>query len=151
MKLKDYLAISGYPGLFKMVAQTRSGVIVESLLDGKRMPAYASSKISSLEDIAIYTEVDEVALKEVFKIIFELKDGGKAFETKPSTKEFKAFFEEVLPEYDKDRVYVSDIKRVLNWYNLLLENGVITAESIAQIGKEEEEAQEETNEATEEA
>lgn len=138
MNLKDILAISGYPGLFKMVAQTRNGVIVESLSDGKRMPAYASSKISSLEDIAIYTEVDEVPLKEVFAKIFETQNGESALKASASSKELKAFFESMLPDYDKERVYVSDIKRVVKWYNQLLEQGTITAESLAETEKEEE-------------
>lgn len=138
MNLKDILAISSYPGLFKMVAQTRNGVIVESLSDGKRMPAYASSKISSLEDIAIYTEVDEVPLKEVFAKIFETQNGEAALKASASAKELKAFFESILPDYDKDRVYVSDIKRVVKWYNQLLEQGTITAESLAETEKEEE-------------
>ncbi len=150
MDLKDILAISGYPGLFKMVTQTRTGVIVESLIDGKRMPAYASSKISSLEDIAIYTEVDEVPLKEVFAKIFEAKQGEKAPSGKTPATELKAFFETILADYDKDRVYVSDIKRVVNWYNLLLEKGMITEETIkANDTTEEEEKAEEEPKTTE--
>ena len=152
MDLKDILAISGYPGLFKMVAQTRNGVIVESLTDGKRMPAYASSKISSLEDIAIYTEVDEVPLKEVFAKIFEVQGGAAAPKASSSANELKAFFESVLEDYDKDRVYVSDIKRVTKWYNLLLEKGMITEESlkaVAEETKEEEKVEEPAEEKAE--
>nr|WP_319398422.1 DUF5606 domain-containing protein [uncultured Carboxylicivirga sp.] len=120
--LKGLLAISGQRGLFKMVSQAKNSIIVESLLDGKRIPAYATSRISALEDISIYTEEEDVKLSDVFKAIYEKENGGKAIDTKSSGSELKSYFEEVLPSYDKDRVYVSDIKKVLSWYNILIEN-----------------------------
>lgn len=131
MDLKDYLAVSGYPGLYKMVAQTRNGVIVESLIDGKRMPAYATSKISSLEDIAIYTEADEVPLKDVFRAIFEKENGGQAVNHNASVDEVKSYFESVLPDYDRDRVHLSDMRRLFKWYNLLAEKQIFKFDEAA--------------------
>jgi hypothetical protein len=123
--LKGILAISGQPGLFKMVAESKNNIIVESLETGKRMPAYSTSKISALEDIAIFTETEDMPLKEVFKAISEKEDGGKTINHKSSSKEMRDYFGEVLPEYDRDRVYVSDIKKVLLWYNTLQEKNML--------------------------
>ena len=117
--LKDILSISGYGGLFKFISQGRAGIIVESLEDKKRMNASASAKISALEDIAIFTETEDLPLKGVFKTIFEKENGGVAIKHKSSAEELKNYFTEVLPDYDRDRVYVSDIKKVINWYNIL--------------------------------
>ncbi len=119
MNLKDILAISGYPGLFKYVSQAKNGIIVESLIDKKRMPAYASAKVSALEDIAIFTEDAEVPLGEIFSKIFEKESGGLAIDAKSSPEKIMAYFETVLPDFDKKRVYSSDIKKVISWYNIL--------------------------------
>jgi hypothetical protein len=120
LTLKKIIAISGQPGLFKYVSQSRNGIIVESLSDQKRMNASASAKVSSLGDIAIYTETGEVALKEVFKTIRDrVKDGGAIIDPKSSNEELKGFLGEVLPDYDHERVYASDIKKMLIWFNLL--------------------------------
>ncbi len=116
--LKGIMSISGQPGLFKVVAEAKNSIIVESLVTGKRMPAYSTSKISALEDIAIFTKTGEVPLKEVLKNISKKEDGA-AVAKKGSDKELKAYFGEVLPEYDQDRVYVSDMKKVIQWHNLL--------------------------------
>jgi hypothetical protein len=123
--LKGILAISGQPGLFKMITESKNSIIVESLDTGKRMPAYSTSKISALEDIAIYTETEDVPLKDVFKAIYEKEDGGAAISHKASGNELKKYFGEVLPEYDRDRVYVSDIKKVIQWYNILHEKEML--------------------------
>lgn len=117
--LKDILSISGYGGLFKFISQGRTGIIVESLEDQKRMNANANAKISALEDIAIFTDVEDVPLKDVFKAIFDKENGGASINHKSSADELKKYFEVVLPDYDRDRVYVSDIKKVVNWYNIL--------------------------------
>lgn len=117
--LKDILSISGYGGLFKFISQGRTGIIVESLEDQKRMNASATAKISALEDIAIFTDTEDVALKDVFKAISEKESGGASINHKSSANELKDYFAEILPEYDRDRVYVSDIKKVVNWYNIL--------------------------------
>ncbi len=123
--LKGILAVSGQGGLFKIVSQAKNSIIVESLIDGKRMPAYATSRISALEDISIFTEDGDVKLYDVFKNISEKEDGGQAISHKASSNDLKNYFEEILPDYDKDRVYVSDMKKVIQWYNLLQEKDVL--------------------------
>jgi hypothetical protein len=123
--LKGILAISGHQGLYKLVAESKNNIIVESLETGKRMPAYTTSKISALEDIAIYTDSADVPLKDVFKLIFEKENGGEALRHKESAEKLKTYFSEILPEYDRDRVYVSDIKKVLLWYNILHEKNML--------------------------
>lgn len=131
MDLKEILTISGYSGLYKMISQTRNGVIVESLIDKKRMPAYASYKISSLEDIAVFTADGEVRLAVVIKNIYEKENGGPAgVIAKATNEQVKAYFAEVLPEYDRNRVYVSDMKRLFTWYNLLQSLNLIDIETV---------------------
>lgn len=117
--LKEILAISGQGGLFKVVSQAKNAVIVESLLDGKRMPAHASSRISALEDISVYTYEGDIKLAEVFKRISEKENKGVAVDVKSSNDQLKKYFEQILPDYDQNRVYVSDIKKILTWYNIL--------------------------------
>jgi hypothetical protein len=119
MNLKDILAISGKGGLFKFISQGRTGIIVESFEDKKRTVIHASSKVSALEDIAIFTETEEVALGEIFNKIHEKENGKETIDHKSSSDELKAFMEEILPDYDKERVYVSDMKKLVQWYNML--------------------------------
>ena len=119
MELKDIMAISGHSGLFKFISQGRHGIIVESLTDGKRSNVSASAKVSSLADIAIFTSDGEIAFRDVLKKIKELSNGEQAISHKADDKELKKYFEKVLPDYDRDRVYTSDIKKVINWYNQL--------------------------------
>jgi len=121
--LKGILSISGQPGLFKMVTEAKNSIIVESLLTGKRIPAYSTSKISALTDISVFTATGEVQLKELFK---QIQESGKMINSKASVNEIKAFFEEILPEYDKDRVYVSDMKKIFQWYQLLTDLDLLT-------------------------
>ncbi len=123
--LKGILSISGQSGLFKMVAESKNNIIVESLDTKKRIPVYSTAKVSALEDIAIYTETSDVPLKDIFKAISEKEEGGSAMSPKSSGNELKKYFEEVVPDYDKERVYVSDIKKVLQWYNSLLEKEML--------------------------
>lgn len=125
--VKDILAIGGHPGLFKMITQAKNGIIVESLVDGKRMPTHATSKISALEDISIYTEMGDVPLSEVFISIFEK---GLNVDPKSDAATLKSNFEKVVADYDSDRVYTSDMKKVFAWYKLLSEKGLISAEII---------------------
>lgn len=120
MKLKDILAISGKSGLYKFISQGRNGIIVESFTDNKRMIVHSTTKVSALEDIAIYTDTEEVPLKEVFTKIYEKEDGKGTIDHKSGNDNLKKLFEEVLPNYDKERVYVSDIKKVISWYNTLI-------------------------------
>ena len=127
--LKDILAISGKPGLYKLVSQTTKGIIVESLDNGAKTMVGNSYKISTLKDIAIYTENGEKPLEEIFNQILELEGGKKAsVNEKGSAEELKVYFEKVVPDYDKDRVYVSDIKKVIKWYNILQVHGIIKLE-----------------------
>ena len=123
--LKDLMAISGHGGLFRFVTQGHNGIIVESIETGKRMQAFATMKVSALEDIAIYTEDDEVKFEEIVASIHTYEKGKEAISPKSSPDELKEYFAAILPEYDRDRVYVSDIKKVLNWYNLLLKYDLI--------------------------
>lgn len=125
MKLKDILAISGEPGLFKFIAQGKNSIIVEHLETGKRSAAYATAKVHSLDEIAVYTESEEVSLSEVLDKIFEKQNGGEAPDHKLSPGELKSFFSEVLPDYDPDRVYNSDIKKIIAWYNFLHKHELI--------------------------
>ncbi|MCF8360529.1 MAG: DUF5606 domain-containing protein [Prolixibacteraceae bacterium] len=126
--LKDILSISGQPGLFKMVSKGSNNVIVESLLNGKRFPAFSSNKIISLEDIAIFTDQGEVPLEKVFKKIAEKEDFKKSIDHKSSPDVLKNYFHEILPDFDEERVYVSDIKKVIQWYNLLIEKEMLSFE-----------------------
>jgi len=125
MDLTKIMAISGKPGLYSMVAQAKSGVIVESLIDKKRFPAFSNDRISSLAEISIFTTEEDLPLKDVLKKIFEKYDGGPAISSKSGNNELKTFMEEILPTYDKERVYVSDIKKLVIWYNLLQEQGML--------------------------
>ncbi|MFP4621348.1 MAG: DUF5606 domain-containing protein, partial [Bacteroidales bacterium] len=118
--LKDILAISGYSGLYKYLKKSRNGIIVENLETQKRMNADPTARINSLDDISIYTENGDMDLKEVFKTIHEHEEGGKTLNPKKAKgSELKQYFAEVIPEYDEERVYTSDIKKVLTWYNTL--------------------------------
>jgi len=119
MELKDIMAISGHSGLFKFISQGRHGIIVESLTDGKRANISASSKVSSLTDIAIFTNDGEIAFKDVLKKIKEAESGGLAINQKSDDKELKKYFEKILPDYDRERVYTSHIQKVIAWYNQL--------------------------------
>jgi len=119
MELKEIMAISGHSGLFKFISQGRHGIIVESLIDGKKNNVSASAKVSALSDIAIFTDEAEVPLKDVFKKIREVENGVQAISHKVDDKELRKYFEKILPTYDRDRVYASDIKKVINWYNQL--------------------------------
>ncbi|MCC8019394.1 MAG: DUF5606 domain-containing protein [Rikenellaceae bacterium] len=124
MKLKDILAISGQPGLYKYIAQSKNGVIVESLTDGKRSNATSSSRVSALGEISVYTETDEVSLGSIFTAMFEKHGGKEAISHKSSPEQLKALFAEVLPDYDRDRVHVSDMKKIISWYNILVTAGM---------------------------
>ena len=119
MILKDILAISGEPGLFKFIAQGKNAIIVEHLETKKRSSAYGSAKVSSLVDIAIFTDKEDIPLGKVFDLIHEKENGGPTIDSKSDTVKLKVWFEGILPEYSKDKVYASDIKKVAHWYNIL--------------------------------
>jgi hypothetical protein len=128
MNLKDILSISGEPGLFKFVAQGRNAIIVEHLETKKRKTAFGSAKVSSLEDISIFTEKEDLPLGKIFDLIFEKENGGATIDSKSDADKLKTWFGELVPEYDKDRVYVSDIKKVVVWYNILQKLGLLVKE-----------------------
>lgn len=119
MVLKDIMAISGESGLFKFIAQGKNSIIVEHLETKKRSSAFGSAKVSSLEEISIFTEKEDMALSKVFDLIYEKEKGGPAIDFKSDPEKLKAYLNEVLPEYDKNKVYISDIKKLIHWYNIL--------------------------------
>ena len=125
MDLSKILAISGKPGLYKMLAQTKNGLVVESMTDGKKFTAFSHERISTLEEISIYTTDEDRPLKEILKAIHDMQEGKAAIPHKSSNEELKAFFEKAVPDYDKENVYVSDIKKVINWYNQLQERDLL--------------------------
>jgi len=117
--LKKILSVSGEHGLFIYLAQAKQGLIAENLESKKRMTFGPNSRVSSLADIAIYTETEELPLKEVFRKMAAKLAGASAMSSKSNTKEIEKFFGEVVPEYDADRFYVSHMKKILEWYNCL--------------------------------
>ncbi|MDD4969695.1 MAG: DUF5606 domain-containing protein [Paludibacter sp.] len=124
--LKEILSVTGKPGLFKLVSQGKNMLIVESLIDGKRIPAYTKDKVVSLGDIAIFTENAEVPLGQVLESVKTKENGGLcSIDPKADNDKLRKYMLEVLPEYDRDRVYPSDIRKMIAWYNLLV-NAKIT-------------------------
>ena len=142
IQLKDILAISGKGGLFKFIAQARNGIVVESLEDQKRHVAAATARVSSLEDIAIFTMDEEVPLADIFYMITEKSEGKETLSHNAPVEELKSQFKELVPEYDEDRVYVSDIKKVFQWYNQLHQHELLEV-----IDKEEENEEDKKEEA----
>lgn len=124
MSLEKILAISGKPGLYKLINQTRAGFLAESLIDNKKLNISARYNVSLLSEIAIYTLTEEVPLREIFQKISEKEDGKETISHKVPPIELEEFFFEILPDYDEDRVYPGDIKKVIQWYNLLVKNGL---------------------------
>ncbi|MDP4290198.1 MAG: DUF5606 domain-containing protein [Bacteroidota bacterium] len=125
MDLKKILSIAGKPGLYKLVAQSKNGFVIESLIDGKRMNAFMNEKISSLEEISIFSNSEDIGLKAVLQNMYNETNGQKAIDHKADDAAIKAFFEKTVPDYDKERVYVSHMRKVISWYNLLLEKGIL--------------------------
>ena len=125
MDLSKILSLAGRNGLFKVVSQAKNAVIVESLIDGKRFPAFGHEKISSLEEISVFTTGDDMPLKEVFKAFHTKLEGKEAIDGKSDNPALKKFFLEMVPDFDQDRVYVSDIKKMVNWYNMLLKHDLL--------------------------
>ncbi len=123
--LKEILSISGKPGLFKLVSQAKNMLIVESLLDGKRVPAYSKDKVVSLGDIAIYTDSAEVKLGIVLDAIKTKENAAVcSVDVKAGNDVLKSFMADILPDYDRDRVYPSDIRKLINWYNTLIYSNI---------------------------
>lgn len=128
MTLEKILAISGKPGLYEIVTQTRTGAVVQSLIDKKRITVGAHSNISILSEIAIYTLAEEVPLRDVLKKVMDKENGQPtSISHKDGKDALEEYFFNVLPDYDEDRVYASDIKKVIQWYNLLQKNDLLGA------------------------
>lgn len=121
--LTGIISISGQPGLFKIVAQSKNGIIVEGLADKKRVNVYASTKVSTLSDISMFTTGDDKPIEEIMTSIFAKEKGGPAIDNKADDKAVEKYFEAVLPEYDKERVYVSNMRKLFSWYNSLQTTG----------------------------
>lgn len=126
MNLEKILAISGKPGLYALKVQTRTGFVAESLIDGKKITVSLKSNVSLLSEISIYTYEGEKPLSEIMQLIALKEDKGAAISHKEDNATLIAYFKEVLPQYDEERVYPSDIKKVLNWYNMLQGKGLVT-------------------------
>jgi len=126
MSLDKVISIAGKPGLYKLITQTRGGFVAESLVDNKRISVSVQNNVSVLSEIAIYTLTEEVPLRQVFKNI-KKKENGEATPVKPkdSKDKLEEYFFNVLPDYDEDRVYASDIKKVIQWYNLLQQHNML--------------------------
>ncbi len=129
MNVEKILAIAGKPGLFELKLQTRSGFLAESLLDGKKITVGLSSNVSLLSEISMYTYTEEKPLVEIMRAIAIKEDEGPtSVSHKEDNAKLIAYFQEILPDYDADRVYASDIKKVLNWYNILQAKGMVSKE-----------------------
>jgi hypothetical protein len=124
MEFNKIIAVTSKPGLFEVVSQTKTGVIVESLIDKKRFPITSTQNISMLENIAIYTYDEEILLLNVFKKMYALAEGKETISHKESGQKLESYFSEVLPDYDAERVYTSNIKKIIQWYNLLVNVGL---------------------------
>lgn len=135
--LKTILSISGKPGLYKLVSRGKNMLIVESLVDKKRFPAYGNEKIISLGDIAMYTDTEDVPLKDVLTSM-KKKENGEVVKMelkKATADDLRAYLAEVLPTFDRDRVYPSDIKKLISWYNLLVKNNMTDFEEAPEAGE----------------
>ena len=126
MNLEKILAISGKPGLYELKVQTRTGFVAESMIDGKRITVGMKSNVSLLSEISVYTYNAEKPLAEIFTAIATKENEGPAISHKEDNSALVAYFVEIMPDYDQDRVYPSDIKKILNWYNTLQAKGLIT-------------------------
>ena len=141
MSIQKILAIAGKPGLYELKIQTRTGFVAESLIDGKRITVGLRSNVSLLSEIAVYTYTEEIRLAEVLKAIATKENDGPAISHKEDDAKLKAYFREVLPEFDEDRVYTSDIKKIFNWYNILQPKGFVSVESLSKPEEKEESAE----------
>lgn len=148
MELREILSIAGKPGLYRMIKQTGNGMIVEGLSDKRRFPVFAHDQISSLEEISIFTNTEDLPLREVFQNIAAKYEGQAALNPKKASgKELKAFMNEVVPDYDEDQVYVSHMKKIVAWYNELQRNDLLSLLETS----EEEAAEQENAEESEES
>lgn len=118
--LSGVISISGKPGLYKVITQTKNGLIVESVVDGRRIPVYPSDQVSSVEDISVYTQEDDVPLTEIFEKMYEATGGKESIDHKSAPEELRSTFAGIVPDYDEERVYNSDLKKLFQWFNILV-------------------------------
>jgi hypothetical protein len=137
MNLSGIIAISGKPGLYKVIAQGKNNIIVESLIDKKRVPAYSTDRISALDDISIYTTDEDAPLKAVLTSIYKKEEGNACLSHKEDLSKLEAYLKSILPNYDTERVYPSDVKKVFQWYNLLLSSGNLSIEEEGEVENKE--------------
>ncbi len=136
MNLEKILAISGKPGLYVLQVQTRTGFVAESLVDGKKITVNLKSNVSLLSEISIYTYEGEKPLSEIMQKIADKENKGQAISHKEDNPTLIAYFKEILPDYDDERVYPSDIKKVLNWYNMLQAKGLVVDKVVTPAAEE---------------
>jgi hypothetical protein len=134
--LTGIISISGQPGLFKIIAQSKNGIIIEGLADKKRTNIPSSSKVSTLADIGMYTSGDDKPIEEIMKSIFDKEKGGPCVNAKADDKEIAAYFAQVLPDYDKERVYVSNMRKLFNWYTILQTTGNLKEKEAGKEGED---------------
>lgn len=143
MDLTKIMTVSGKPGLYQIHSQTKNGLIVESLIDGRKMPVFANDRVSSLQDISIFTTGEDMPLEDALKALFTKLNGEKAIDPKSDKKELIVFMDENLPEWDRERVYPSDLKKLVTWYNILIDHKLIDLEEEKKDEAEEAEGEEE--------
>jgi hypothetical protein len=134
--LTGIIAITGQPGLYKIVAQSKNGIIVESLSDKKRVNVYASTKVSTLSDISMFTTGDDKPIEEIMGAVFDKENGGPAIDSKADDKAIEDYFAVAVPDYDKERVYVSNMRKLFNWYGILQTTGNLKKKEEKQEGEE---------------
>ncbi len=132
MNLEAIISVSGKPGLYKVISKKKNGLVVESIPDGKKLNIFALDKVSALDDISIYTYEDDVPLKEVFTKLFEIENGKKSIDHKDTSEVLRAKMVQILPDFDQERVYISDLKKLFQWYNLLIAAGLLKPEEVVE-------------------
>ena len=137
MNLESIISITGKPGLYKVISQAKNGLIVEAIPDGKRMPVYSSEKVSSLTDISIYTNDGDIPLVEVYEKLYKKTEGKSAIDHKSDTDQLRKFLKEVIEDFDQDRVYNSDLKKLFQWFNILVAAKLLKPETKKSTKKEE--------------
>lgn len=135
MNLSEIIAVSGISGLYKTIAQTKNGIIAESLSDKKRIPVYAAQKVHTLDAISVYCTDKEMPLAEVFKKISEKENKGAVADLKNEEAALTGYFASVLPDYDKQKVHLSDIRKLIQWYNILQQAGMLDFEEVKAEGE----------------
>src|SRR4051812_14176404 len=134
--LSGIISITGQPGLYKIIAQSKNGIIVEGLSDKKRLNVYASTKVSTLSDISMFTTGDDKPLEEIMTSIHTKENGGAAIDNKADDKAIEKYFAEILPDYDKERVYISNMRKLISWYNALQTSGNLKTKEENKEGEE---------------